>query len=352
MLLASVAVTSTFAQSATIGDKAPAFKHDGVAKGKSVDPSKGGRVTVVEFWATWCGPCIAAMPHMSDIAEKFAKDVDFVSVNAYDYKGRGTANQVTTEEHKPRILEFIKANDQKMRYNIVFDTATGDIAKSWMDAYAQRGIPCAYIVDREGRVAWVGHPMSMDEPLKQVVEGKFDLAASKATFEKQAAKERAQAKMQGDITAAVKAKSLSDVLKAATIDGALDRNGFQMSVAMAARTDAGFAASIIESQVGKLKTLEPYIWSSLASTVTTNTKDAELRSKMKTLSENAANSATDEQAALSYTYHARMLLSIDDKAGALQWAERASGKLEFQPEARRGALKQFIDQTIKMANQG
>ena len=48
----------------------------------------------------------------------------------------------------------------------------------WMRAAGQSGIPCSFIVDAKGRVAWIGHPMSMDKPLEEIVAGTWDIAAA------------------------------------------------------------------------------------------------------------------------------------------------------------------------------
>ena len=53
-----------------------------------------------------------------------------------------------------------------------------------MRAAGQSGIPTAFIVGKTGQVEWIGHPMTMDEPLAQVVSGKWDRAAAKAEFDK------------------------------------------------------------------------------------------------------------------------------------------------------------------------
>ena len=63
-----------------------------------------------------------------------------------------------------------------------------------MKAAGQDGVPTAFIIDKGGRIAWIGHPMSMDEPLEQIVNGMWDLRAARARsrkeFEDRAKRER------------------------------------------------------------------------------------------------------------------------------------------------------------------
>ncbi|MEO0632351.1 MAG: TlpA disulfide reductase family protein, partial [Planctomycetota bacterium] len=66
----------------TVGDAAPPLSASRWFIGDERDAVTPGRVTLVEFWATWCGPCIAAMPHISDLAETLGdKGLDVVAVS-------------------------------------------------------------------------------------------------------------------------------------------------------------------------------------------------------------------------------------------------------------------------------
>lgn len=67
-----------------------------------------------------------------------------------------------------------------MDYHVGADKPDGKIAKSWMTAAGEEGIPSAFVVGRDGRIAWIGHPAGMDTVLKQVVAGTFDVAAARA----------------------------------------------------------------------------------------------------------------------------------------------------------------------------
>ena len=69
------------------------------------------------------------------------------------------------------------------------------MANNYMRASGQGGIPTAFIVGKDGKIEWIGHPMSMDEPLAKVVAGNWDRAAAKAEFDKAQAFARKQREM-------------------------------------------------------------------------------------------------------------------------------------------------------------
>ena len=64
-----------------IGDSAPAFKVDRWYKGAAVPAFERGRIYVVEFWATWCGPCKEAIPHITELARKYKDTVTVTGVS-------------------------------------------------------------------------------------------------------------------------------------------------------------------------------------------------------------------------------------------------------------------------------
>jgi tetratricopeptide (TPR) repeat protein len=82
----------------------------------------------------------------------------------------------------------------KMDYHVAADTAAGDMARDWMSAAGERGIPSAFIVGKDGRIAWIGHPMGkLEATLAKVIDGTFDVqAASEAREKERAAAEREQ----------------------------------------------------------------------------------------------------------------------------------------------------------------
>lgn len=82
------------------------------------------------------------------------------------------------EAHIQRVEKFVQDMGDKMNYVVAVDNAEGVIAKAWMDAAGQDGIPTAFVVDQQKRIVWIGHPMDgLDGVLEQVVAGKFDWKA-------------------------------------------------------------------------------------------------------------------------------------------------------------------------------
>ena len=164
LALASFAVAAaSFA--GELGQAAAPLKIAEWAKGKPVDlaTTKDKQVVVVEFWATWCGPCIKSIPHLTDMAKKF-KDVQFVGVSS---------------EEADVVKKFVAKMGDKMDYNVAVDDERKTSA-GYMEEFGINGIPHAFIVDKLGRVVWHGHPMDgLDKAIEQVLAGKLDIETAK-----------------------------------------------------------------------------------------------------------------------------------------------------------------------------
>jgi len=112
------------------GSKPPALAVTTLAGVKLDLEGQAGKVVLVDFWATWCGPCRYAIPVIQGLHEQYAE--------------KGLVVLGISNERAEVVRKFVGQN--KMTYNIAADPAYGDI----MRRYRVRGIPTLVAVDRKG----------------------------------------------------------------------------------------------------------------------------------------------------------------------------------------------------------
>lgn len=144
-------------------------------KGDAVEVGAGEKVIVVEFWATWCPPCRDSIPHLSALQEKYKDDLVIVGVS---------------DEDTATVTPFVEQMGDTMDYTIAIDDNAVTTGR-YMGAYGQSGIPTAFVLDRQGRVTWIGNPLlpEFETTVEKVVAGAYDGAMAREDYKLMKARE-------------------------------------------------------------------------------------------------------------------------------------------------------------------
>jgi thiol-disulfide isomerase/thioredoxin len=157
-------------QKLKVGDPAPPLAVSHWLHGTEVRGFEPGKVYVIEFWATWCGPCIQIMPHVGDLQDEYRqKGVTFI----------GFASEANDTEAK--VSAYVAKHGEKLGYTFAFGSGT-ETHSAYMKASGQNGIPCSFVVDKQGRIAYIGHPYFLDFVLPKVLDGTWDQKATADTL--------------------------------------------------------------------------------------------------------------------------------------------------------------------------
>lgn len=135
------------------GQKAPEFTVQGL-DGNDVSLSDyKGKILLVDFWASWCGPCKVTIPTFNELHEKFgSKGLTVIGLDVWDQ-----------EEAMRKAIA-----DLEIDYTVLYAPRDGSIVDL---QYGVEGIPTAYLIDKEGviRGGWIGADPAHEEAIREAL---------------------------------------------------------------------------------------------------------------------------------------------------------------------------------------
>ncbi len=156
------------AQRLNVGDPAPPLAISQWLKGEAQTIGKDSKIYVLEFWATWCLPCIQDIPKLSKLQEQYSSDgVVIIGVTSPGSRG----------QKLDEVKRFLEQRGDQISYTIAWDQ-TDAMSRDYMMAVGATGIPYTFIVGKDGKLAWHGYSATPDfgRVLDELAAETFDAA--------------------------------------------------------------------------------------------------------------------------------------------------------------------------------
>jgi thiol-disulfide isomerase/thioredoxin len=154
-----------------VGSPAPALAVEKWLKGQPVEKFETGKIYVIDFWSTTNSACLARMPHTTRLQAKYAEQgVTIIGVSTGDFRNSLAA-----------VEKMVAEKSAAMGYTVAWDKgkATKD---AFLTAAKQLVIPCSFLIDKNGTIAYIGDPVFLDVPLAGVLDGTWDGAKHAADY--------------------------------------------------------------------------------------------------------------------------------------------------------------------------
>lgn len=104
-----------------------------------------GRPLLIDFWATWCGPCRQTMPEVQRLHREYGRELQVVGINI--------------EGNTPDVLSYL--DEGGYTFPVLFDSGNWDSIVA--TSYGVSSIPRTFLIDRNSRVLYAGHPQGLTE---------------------------------------------------------------------------------------------------------------------------------------------------------------------------------------------
>lgn len=166
-------------------------------KGEAPKEWEQDKLYILECWATWCGPCIAAIPHVNGLYTEF-KD-----------KGLRVYGMNVWEDDKGKVEEFVKTKGDGMAYPVAYVGKGGVFENEWLKAAGVNGIPHAFVV-KNGKLLFSSHPAGLTKEMIGDLLAGGDKEAAVVKTQQEAGAKEAEAQAKEEQEAAARSERLGD----------------------------------------------------------------------------------------------------------------------------------------------
>lgn len=152
------------------GEKVVTYPDVDWIRGESVKKLDSSKIYIIELWATWCKPCMEAMPHLNTLSEKYGRNVVFIA-------------QSVMEDDISKVRNCINNRWPDYTLNFAFGGGRGsDFDKKWIIPSGTSVLPRTFVV-LNNTLVWITTPAGINEyVIELLLSGKFSThAARKAT---------------------------------------------------------------------------------------------------------------------------------------------------------------------------
>lgn len=141
---------------------APPLKVESWLRGQPLPSFQPGKVYIVQFWATWYQPSIAAMRHLVQLQARYKDSgLEIIGIASHECAR-------TPKETQAKLEAWLTKNVPNANYRIAFE-CTGKLNEFWARSDLSWGVPTSFVVNREGCIAFVGCPMQLDDVIPEVL---------------------------------------------------------------------------------------------------------------------------------------------------------------------------------------
>ncbi|GLR58149.1 TlpA disulfide reductase family protein [Rhizobium indigoferae] len=153
-----------------IDSPAPSINVQHWLRGDPLSNFQSGKIYILEFFSTTCSGCGPALSHLAQLQEEYSDmGVEVIGVAA-------NKEAATADKARAQVDAWASKWLPNTNIRIAFDYS-GDMDKHWKQASLTFHVPQAFVVDRDGSIAFIGHPDALEDVLPKVMDGSWRASA-------------------------------------------------------------------------------------------------------------------------------------------------------------------------------